>query len=98
MDALYIVNLKAKEVLLAKEFNDNENNLKMQIFLSEIENILKEETSPIINISNSIFIYKELNSLQKRIGNEESYIMLVALVNQDVNNSILKLDIDKFII
>jgi len=85
MDALYIINLKSKEILLAKEFFTKDNNIKIQIFLSEIQNILKEEISPIININNSIFIYKHLNSVQSK-NTDESNIMLVALVSQDVNN------------
>ncbi len=84
MDALYILNLKSKEILLAKEFCNKDNNIKIQIFLSEIHNILKEEISPLINICNSIFIYKHLNSIQNKNSSDENNIMLVSLISQDV--------------
>lgn len=84
MDALYIVDLKSKEILLSKEFNDKDNNIKIQIFLGEIKNILKEEISPIINISDSIFIYKILNSQINKNASDDSNIMLIALVSEDV--------------
>ena len=58
MDALYFINIKSKEVLISKEFNQRDNNIKIHIFLAELENLLKEEISPIINISNTIFLYK----------------------------------------
>ncbi len=82
MDALYILNVKTKEILLSKEYSDKENKTKLQIFLSEINNILKEEISPIINIDNGIFIYKILSSSQN--NKEDSNLMLVSLLSEDV--------------
>jgi len=83
MDALYIINIKSKEILLIKEYSDKDNKTKLQIFLSEINNILKEEISPIINIDNSIFIYKILSSSEN--NTEDSNLMLVSLLSEDVN-------------
>jgi hypothetical protein len=83
MDALYILNVKTKEILLSKEYSDKDNKTKLQIFLSEINNILKEEISPIINIDNGIFIYKVLSSSQN--SKEDSNLMLVSLLSEDVN-------------
>lgn len=82
MDALYIINSKSKEILLTKEYSDKDNKTKLQIFLSEINNILKEEISPIINIDNSIFIYKILSSSEN--NTEDSNLMLVSLLSEDV--------------
>ena len=87
MDALYILNLKSKEILLTKEYSDKDNKIKLQIFLSEINNILKEEISPIINIDNSIFIYKILSSSES--NTEDSNIMLVSLLSEDVINYLI---------
>ena len=84
MDALFIINIKSKEILLTKEYQEKDNKTKLQIFLSEINNILKEEISPIINIDNSIFIYKILSSTEN--NNEDSNLMLVALLSEDVSN------------
>ena len=83
----YILNLKSKEILLTKEYSDKDNKIKLQIFLSEINNILKEEISPIINIDNSIFIYKILSSSES--NTEDSNIMLVSLLSEDVINYLI---------
>ena len=97
MDALYFINIKSKEVLISKEFNQRDNNIKIHIFLAELENLLKEEISPIINISNTIFLYKILNSNEHKNQSDESNIMLVALLSEDVFNKIInKKDFNKF--
>jgi len=99
MDALFIINSKSKDILITKEFNNNDNILKMQIFLSEINNILKEDLSPIIIINNTIFLYKSIDSSNNKICLDDNNMFIVAIISQDVIFLFNKINVDtcKFI-
>lgn len=75
MDALYIINSKTKEVLIAKEFSNTESHLKLQVFLMDFNKIQKNEKSPFILINKTIFLYHQ---------NIVHDIVYIALVSEDV--------------
>jgi hypothetical protein len=78
MDALYIINAKNKDVLISKEFKNKDNNLKLQLFLIEFNNIIKNEKSPFILIEGSIFVYLPQGDL------DDETVIYIALVTDDV--------------
>lgn len=79
MDALYIINFKNKDVLISKEFKLNNNNSKLQLFLQDLNSILKNEKSPFILIDGSIFVYLAQGDL------DDETVIYVALISDDVN-------------
>src|SRR5690606_21859258 len=73
-----ILNSKTKDILLFKDFRENENHLKIQIFIMELNKILAEEKSPYIRINDTIFIYLQENG-----------IIFLSLISEDnLTNSI----------
>lgn len=79
MDALYIINAKNKDVLLFKEYkNVSENHLKLQLFLSDMNLIFKNEKSPFVLINGSVFVHLLSSELE-----DESLIYL-AVISNDV--------------
>ena len=53
MDALYIIFIKNQEILYKKEYKENDNNLKLQLFLMEINEILKNQKSSYFILDNT---------------------------------------------
>ena len=89
MDALYILNFKSNEVLLSKEFRENENHLKLQIFIIESDNIFKSEKSPFIRINDTIFIYfKENSILYLSLISEDNLIDSIYSILETINKTL----------
>ena len=74
MDALYIIFTKNQEILYKKEFKENDNNLKLQLFLMEINEILKNQKSPYLLLDNTFFLFLE---------EPKSGIIYLSLVSED---------------
>jgi hypothetical protein len=77
MDALYFINTRTKQTLLFKEYKQNDNNLKLHLFLAELSNILIDEKSPFVLINNSIFIY---------YTTDDNEILYLSILSEDVYN------------
>jgi hypothetical protein len=89
MDALYILNSKTNDVLLSKEFRENENHLKLQKFLIEFKSINPlSEKSPYIKIDETIFIYLEESADQYTNSIDSPILYLVLLSEDNLINSI----------
>jgi hypothetical protein len=89
MDALYILNSKTNDVLLSKEFRENENHLKLQKFLIEFKSINPlSEKSPYIKIDETIFIYLEESGDQYTNSLDSPILYLVLLSEDNLINSI----------
>lgn len=84
MDALYLINAKTHEIIITKEYKENENNLKVQIFLMEFNKIKKNEKSPFVLINNTIFVYLQNNDNTNESQNNNNDILLLSLISEDV--------------
>jgi hypothetical protein len=74
MDALYILFTKNQEILYKKEYKEYDNNLKLQLFLMEINEILKNQKSPYLLLDNTFFLFME---------EPKSGIIYLSLVSED---------------
>jgi hypothetical protein len=90
MDAVYIIHAKSSQILIAKEFKENENHLKLQVFLLELNKILSNEQSPFILINNTIFVYLYSTHIEN-VGTNSDDVIFIALLSEDnLINSVYK--------
>jgi hypothetical protein len=93
MDALYIIFRKNQEILLKKEFKENENNLKLQLFMMEINEILMNQKSPYLLLDKTFFIFlEEPNSgiIYLSLVSEDNLIISVYKILENINQSLLQ--------
>jgi hypothetical protein len=91
MDAFYIVNSKNSDILISKEYKENQNSLKLGLFLIELETLLQREESPYLMIKNSVFIYlKEGPIIYLCMTSEDVLISSFYNILQNVNKILLQ--------
>jgi hypothetical protein len=93
MDALYIIFRKNQEILLKKEFKDNENNLKLQLFLMEINDIIINQKSPFLLLDKTFFIFfEEPNSgiIYLSLVSEDNILISIYKILENINQSLLQ--------
>ncbi len=91
MDAFYIINTKNCDILISKEFKENENNLKLGLLLLEMNNLLKSEKSPYLMIKNSSFIFlQEEQIIYVCLTSEDVMINSLYTIMQTINKSLLQ--------
>ena len=93
MDALYIIFRKNQEILLKKEFKDNENNLKLQLFLMEINDIIINQKSPFLMLDKTFFIFfEEPNSgiIYLSLVSEDNMLISIYKILENIHQSLLQ--------
>lgn len=88
MDAIFIINLKLKEVILFKEFKENDNQSKVQAFL--MNNLPKHEKSPFVLVDNTLVINLQFGEclMYLCLLSEESLIQSVCRILSNIHHAI----------
>jgi hypothetical protein len=77
MDAFYLINPRNRQILIYKEYKENDNNNKLQIFLSEYKQLLQHEKSPYLLIKGTILVYYYA---------EDAELLYISFISEDVSN------------
>lgn len=59
--------------MITKDFRENDNTVKLTLFIQELDKVLLNEKSPYIIVKNTVFVYLEENN-----------ILFIALLSEDV--------------
>jgi hypothetical protein len=91
MDAFFIVNSKNSDILISKEFKENQNSLKLGLFIMELDSIIKCEQSPYLMIKNTVFIYlKEGPIIYLGLTSEDVLISSIYNILENINTILLQ--------
>jgi hypothetical protein len=96
MDAIYIISTKTQDIIVSKEFKNgdtsNENNLKLQIFLMEINKILGNNSkSPYLLINNTFFLFLEYaDIIYLALVSENNLINSIYKILQNIHDTLMQ--------